>query len=219
MHDFSKGAGLMNQNRIATLLASTTLAAALMLLSGCNEVATDAQASPRGFSAPRSTLLSGTQIDVVLGSQISSKTAGVGDGWHGTVQEGVALQNGGMIPAGSQVDGVVTGVIPAKRGLRAMLDLGIRHINVNGRSEAITASTESVIAGSPRARNLGAIAGGAVAGALIGKMVGDGKNAAVGALIGGGAATAVVATSDGYQVVLKSGTVMTFTVNQAVAMR
>jgi hypothetical protein len=50
-------------------------------------------------------------------------------------------------------------------------------------------------------------------------MVGDGKNAAVGALIGGGAATAVVATSDGYQVVLKSGTVMTFTVNQAVAMR
>ena len=110
----------MNHHRIATLLASTTLAASLLLLSSCNEVASDAQAQPRAFrEPPRQTLLTGTQIDVVLGSEISSKTAGVGDGWHGTVQEGVALQNGGMIPAGSQVDGVVTGVIPAKRGLRA----------------------------------------------------------------------------------------------------
>lgn len=209
----------MKHHRIATLLASSTLAAALLLLSGCNETTTDAQAAPQAYREPRQTLLSGTQIAVILGSEISSKTAGVGDGWHGTVQEAVALQNGGIIPAGSQVSGVVTGVIPAKRGLRAMLDLGVRHINVNGRNEAVMASTESVIAGSPRARNLGAIAGGAVAGALIGSQVGDGKNKAVGALIGGGAATAVVASSKGYQVVLKSGTVMTFTVNQAVAMR
>ena len=215
----------MNHPKLATLLAGTTLAAALLLLAGCNEVATNAQAEPRGFNspapapAPRHTLLSGTRIDVVLQSEISSKTANVGDGWHGTVQEAVATQNGGMIPAGSTVDGVVTGVIPAKQGSRAMLDLGVRHISVNGHNEAVNASTESVIAGSTRARNLGAIAGSAAAGALIGSQVGDGKNKAVGALIGGGIATAVVATSDGYQVRLKPGTVMSFTVNQAVAMR
>ena len=209
----------MNHHKIATLLAGTALAAALLLLNGCNEVATDAQAAPGAVRTPSHLLPAGTSIDVVLGSELSSETASVGDGWHGTVQEAVAIQNGGMIPAGSAVDGVVTGVIPAKRGLRAMLDLGVRHIRVNGHDEAVQASTESVIAGSPRARNLGAIAGSAVAGALIGKAVGDGKNAAVGAVIGGGAATVVVANSKGYQVVLKSGTVMSFSVNQAVAMR
>lgn len=209
----------MNHHKLATLLAGTTLAAALLLLTGCNEVATDAQAAPDRFSSPKHTLVSGTRIDVVLGSNLSSENVGVGDGWHGTVQEAVATENGGMIPAGSAVDGVVTGVVPAKRGLRAMLDLGVRHIRVNGHDTAVMAGSESVIAGSPRARNLGAIAGSAAVGALIGTQVGDGKNATAGALIGAGAATAVVASSDGYQVVLKSGTVMTFTVNQTVAVR
>ena len=100
-----------------------------------------------------------------------------------------------------------------------MLDLSVRGITAGGRDQAITANGEAVIAGSTRARNLGAIAGGVAAGALIGKAVGDGKNATVGGLIGGVAATGVVAGSKGYQVVLKPGTVMSFTVNQTVAMR
>jgi outer membrane lipoprotein SlyB len=90
---------------------------------------------------------------------------------------------------------------------------------VNGTDERISATTEAVIAGSTRARNLGAIAGGAAAGALIGKAVGDGKNATVGGIIGGATAAGIVAGSKGYQVVLPSGTVMTFTVNETVAMR
>jgi outer membrane lipoprotein SlyB len=84
---------------------------------------------------------------------------------------------------------------------------------VNGRDESIAANGESVVAGSTRARNLGAIAGGAVAGALIGDVVGDGRNATVGALIGGAAATGVVAGSKGYQVVLRSGMLLGFTVD------
>ena len=81
------------------------------------------------------------------------------------------------------------------------------------RLKELTAETDPVIAGSPRARNLGAIAGGAAAGALIGKAVGgDGKDAAAGAIIGGAAATAGVAASKGYQVVLKNGTELVFTV-------
>jgi hypothetical protein len=124
-----------------------------------------------------------------------------------------------VIPAGSQVDGVVTGALAARRGSRAMLELGVQRIRVNGHDESITASSEPVIAGSTRARNLGAIAGGAAAGALIGKAVGDGKNATVGGIIGGAAAAGVVAGSKGYQVVLTNGTVMTFTVTQTVAMR
>jgi len=209
----------MKFHGLAGLAAAATLAATLFALNGCNESTTDAQAANAPAGRAAHTLLAGTTFNVVLGSTISSETASVGDAWQGTVQENVATQNGGMIAAGSQVDGVVVGVTAAKRGSRAMLDLGVRQIRVNGGNSSVTASSEAVIAGSTRARNLGAIAGGAVAGALIGKVVGDGKNAAVGGLIGGGAATAVVAGSKGYQVVLSNGTVMSFTVNQTVAVR
>lgn len=214
----------MNHHSRNTIASVAILAAALWLLSSCNETSTTAQAANNTstkYTPPASSnaVLSGTRINVSLGSNISSETASVGDAWHGTVTENVSTEHGGSIPAGSDVDGVVTGALSAKRGSRAMLELGVRSIRVNGHAEAIAASSEAVIAGSPRARNLGAIAGGAAAGALIGKVVGDGKNAAVGGIIGGATAAGVVAGSKGYQVVLSDGTVMGFTVNQTVAMR
>ena len=50
-------------------------------------------------------------------------------------------------------------------------------------------------------------------------MSGTGKGAVIGGIIGGGVATGVVAASDGYQVVLKPGTVLTFTTSEVVAVR
>jgi hypothetical protein len=213
----------VNSSKRNTWIAGSMLVSALWMLNSCNETSSTAQAGGNAtekYSTPvtSSSVLSGTRIDVSLGSNVSSETASVGDSWHGTVTENVSTQNG-TIPAGSDVDGVVTSAVAAKRGSRAMLELGVRSIRVNGHKESISASAEPVIAGSTRARNLGAIAGGAAAGALIGKVVGDGKNAAVGGLIGGAAATGVVASSKGYQVVLSDGTVMSFTVSQTVAMR
>jgi hypothetical protein len=161
------------------------------------------------------TIPSGTSIEVKLNSTLSSEDANVGDGWSGSVITG---RDG--IPAGSSVNGTVTGVKAARKGDRAMLDLGLTSINVGGHSTPAHGSTESIIAGSTRARNLGAIAGSAAAGALIGKAVsGTNKGAVVGAVVGAGAATGVVAASDGYQVVLKSGTLLTFTTTEAMAVR
>ena len=71
----------------------------------------------------------------------------------------------------------------ARRGSRARLELGVRAVLLGDRRTALRARSEPIIAGSTRARNLGAIAGGAAAGALIGKATGD--NAGKGALIGG----------------------------------
>ena len=214
---------MRNHNR-TTLMSGLLLTLALALSLGCSETTTTDAASSRSSnrvtrSTPARSLTSGTVLNVTLGSTINSETASVGDSWQGTLTDNVQVQNGDMIAAGSNVRGVVTAVVPAKRGSRAMLDLSVRGITANGRDQALTANGESVIAGSTRARNLGAIAGGVAAGALIGKAVGDGKNATVGGIIGGVAATGVVAGSKGYQVVLKPGTVMSFTVNQSVAMR
>ena len=165
--------------------------------------------------AAQLTIPSGTSLEVMLGTTLSSEHAKVGDGWSGTVITG---RDG--IPAGTVVNGTVTGVKAAQKGDRAMLDLGLTSIDVHGQSTPAHGSTEAVIAGSTRARNLGAIAGSAAAGALIGKAVtGTGKGAVVGAVVGAGAATGVVAASDGYQVVLKSGTPLTFTTSEAMAVR
>jgi hypothetical protein len=164
----------------------------------------------RGVTVP-----AGTAVKVTVTPQISSETAQVGDTWEGTVVEPVVVGTAAPIPAGSRVAGVVTGVKPAARGDRAFLVLAVRSIEVGGKSLSIGASTDSIIAGSTRARNLGAIAGGAAAGALIGKAVGgSGKAAAIGGLIGGAAAGAGVAASKGYQVVLKEGTELTFSTNE-----
>jgi hypothetical protein len=176
-----------------------------------------APAPPREPASPGVTLEAGTNFNVGVSSQISSETSNPGDLWTGEVKEAVIVGNTVVIPAGSQVTGVVTGVQPAARGNRAFLVLGVQSVTVNGKSMDVSAATDSIVAGSPRARNLGAIAGGAAAGALIGKAVGgSGKGALIGGLIGGAAATGAVAKSKGYQVVVKEGTVLDFTVNRNV---
>jgi hypothetical protein len=159
-------------------------------------------------------------MTVRLTSTVSSETATVGDAWSGVIVNPVRADGREVLAAGTEVRGSVSGALEAKRGSRAMLDVVVEEVVVEGRALPLVAVTEPVIAGSPRARNLGAIAGGAAAGALIGKAVGgDGKDAAIGGLLGGAAATGVVAKSKGYQVVFTPSTVLVFTVNEDVAMR
>jgi hypothetical protein len=179
-----------------------------------------ASAPKRSTPAPTRMIPSGTTIAVSVHTQISSETANLGDTWTGTVEKPVEVDGRTLIPAGSTVTGTVSGVRPAKKGDRAMLDLALSSIQVEGRSYRVHGGMEEIVAGSTRARNLGAVAAGAGAGALIGKAVGkSGKGALIGGLIGGAAATGAVAASKGYQVELKSGTTLDFTTNQPVAVR
>ena len=161
----------------------------------------------------------GTGIKVTVAAQISSETAHPGDTWSGTVTAPVVISTSAPIPAGSRVTGVVVGSMAAEKGSRAFLVLAVRTIEVEGRTHAVHATADSIIAGSTRARNLGAVAGGAAAGALIGKVVGgSNKGAVIGGLIGAAATTGAVAASKGYQVVLKEGTELVFSVNDDIVM-
>src|SRR5262249_4501177 len=144
----------------------------------------------------------GTALQVSVDTQVSSEHANVGDSWTGTIKENVIVGDRVVFPAGSTVSGVVTEVLPAEQGKLARLGLGVTGVTVNGKKVAVEAGMETIEAGSTRARNLGAIAGTAAAGALIGRAVGgSGKGALIGGLIGGAAAGTAVAKSRGYQVV------------------
>ena len=162
------------------------------------------------------TIPAGTGIKVAVNAKISSETAQQGEAWEGTVKAPIIIGDRVAIPDGAIVHGVVAGVLPAEKGSRAMLLLAVRSVDIDGVNYSVGATTDSIIAGSTRARNVGAVAGGAAAGALIGKAVGGGgKGALIGGLIGGAATAGAVAGTKGYQVVVQEGSEMTFTTREA----
>ena len=171
-------------------------------------------------AAPSATVAAGTGVKVTMTTALTSETAQVGQEWSGAIAEPVIVGSMAPFPAGSTVHGVVDGVKPATKGDRAVLVLRVTSITANGKTHSISATSDSIIAGSTRARNVGAVAGGAAAGALIGRAVGgSGKGALIGGLIGGAAATGAVAKSKGYQVTVKEGAEMTFTLNKTATIR
>jgi len=207
--------------RHPSFLLSAALVAAV-LLSGCNEqqVAQNGTTKQEAPKRAELTVPAGSSIDVTLDTRLTSETASVGDAWNGSTRTAAMVDGRQVIPAGSPVVGTITGVTPAKKGDRAMLDLALASVTVDGHSYHMRGSTEAVIAGSTRARNLGAIAGATAAGAVVGQAIGGStKSTVIGAVIGGGAATGVVSQTKGYQVVLKEGTPLTFTTGAAVAVR
>ena len=163
---------------------------------------------------PGVTVPAGTMVKVAVTTKLTSETANPGDPWTGTVKDAVVLGSEASIPAGSVVHGVVTGALPAAKGDRAVLVLRMTSIDIGGNSFDIGGHTDSLIAGSTRARNVGAIAGGVAAGALIGKAVGGGKGALIGGLIGAAGTGTAVAKSKGYQVEVKEGAELTFNVTK-----
>lgn len=174
--------------------------------------------SPAPTPAPAAavTVPAATPLKVTLSTALSSETAKVGDPWSGVVKENVFVGEKTVIPAGSTVTGTVSAVKPAAKGDRAMLDLAIGSLRVEGADYTAHATTEAIVAGSTRARNLGAIAGGAGAGALVGGAVGGKKGALIGGLLGAAGAGGAVASSKGYQVVLKEGTELVFSTSDPV---
>jgi len=222
----------MNRSRWITSYALITAIALAVVFMGCrsdqqlSQSAGGSGASNGGGSSSdplpvaELNLPSGTSIDVTLGTTISSEAANVGDSWIGVLAKSIVVDGRTLASAGSMAGGTVTGVTPAKKGDRAMLDLGLTSFTTGNQNYRVHGSTEAVIAGSPRARNLGAIAAATAAGAIIGHAIGGSdKGTIIGGVVAGGAATGVVSQTKGWQVVLKQGTPLTFTTSEAVAVR
>src|SRR5262245_19897188 len=160
-----------------------------------------------------------TFLHISIADSISSETARSDDSWQGTIAKPVEVGGRIAIPAGSPVRGTVLEAKPAQAGTRARLHLQVAWVDVNGTTYAMIGTRDPIVADSPRARNLGAIAGSAAAGALIGSAIGGGKGAAVGGALGGAAAGGAVARSKGYQAVVAPGTVLVFTLEKSVAVK
>lgn len=171
-----------------------------------------APAAPK--PAATATVPAGTGLKVKMETPLNTETAKAGQSWAGTITEAVTIGSAAPFPAGSVVHGVVEAVNPAEKGDRAFFVLRVTSIESNGKTHDIAATADSLVAGSTRKRNVGAVAGGAAAGALLGKAIGgSNKGAVIGGIIGGAAATGAVAASKGFQVDVPAGKELVFRVN------
>lgn len=165
-------------------------------------------------AAPTATVPAGTGLKVKMETPLNTETAKAGQSWAGSITEAVTVGAYAPFPAGSVVHGVVQAVEPAEKGSRAYFVLRVTSIEANGKTHNIDATADSLIAGSTRKRNVGAVAGGAAAGALLGKAIGgSNKGAVIGGIIGGAAATGAVAASKGFQVDVPAGKELVFKVD------
>lgn len=193
--------------RTKTLVAT---ALAVLALGSSGAIGTVEQANAQSRWYRSYVIPAGTSIPVRMDSKISTENQVRGDTWTGTVAQAVYTNDRVTIPAGSPVEGVVTGAAQGTHNSRATLDLAVRRVTVNGRSYRVNADTEPIVAGSHRAKKIGAIAGGAAAGALLGGAVSDSKRGGlIGGLLGGAAGYGL--TRHAFRTLqVKEGTVVTF---------
>ena len=144
------------------------------------------------------TLPEGTEIQVRLEQPLSSKTAQVEDRVEASVALPVQLDGRVVLPAGTRVRGVVSGVQRGERPVKGgRLDLRFDSIYPDDRTR------KDLRAKGDNAKRAGI---GAVLGGVIGQVIGGTKGAIIGAVLGGGGA---LAAKLGEDVDLPAGTILT----------
>ncbi len=144
------------------------------------------------------TIPEGTRVTLAMADALSSKTAQVGDPVAAVLRNPIVVGDRVAFPAGSRLEGSVTGVKPAKKGFKDTgggLSVAFdRIVAPGGRRASIIAGFTKLAEGSGKKK--GAIIGGSAAGgALLGKILGkDSKGAAI---IGGAIGTAVAGATRG----------------------
>jgi hypothetical protein len=148
----------------------------------------------------------GTELDARLQNSINSGTAQVEDRFEATTLVDVSVGNRVVIPAGSVLRGIVTGVEAGTRTNRtSKLTISFDQVTVNGRAYPIRATVTQAIEGEGIRGEAGRTAAGAGVGAIIGGILGGFKGAIAGILIGGGG---TIAATEGKEVELPQGSVL-----------
>ena len=148
----------------------------------------------------------GQEIDVRLQVPLSSDTAQVEDRFEATTLVDLYQDERLLVPAGSVVRGVVSGVDRAGRADRkGSLTLAFDQITVRGRTYPIRATVTETIESKGIKGEVGKITAGAGLGAVIGGLLGGGKGALIGVLVGSGGT--LIATP-GHDVEVPAGTVL-----------
>jgi len=200
--------------------AAAEAAAAKAKASAAAAKKTPAKAAPVAANTPAKPVAppppivvpAGTQLAVALASDISTKTATVGDRVDGRLSSDLVVDGRRAAAAGTAVQGSVTQVVSGSKKIGGTPTLGLAFdtlVLANGTTVPITG--QLVQQGkSDTGKDTAKIVGGAAAGAIIGHQVNSKNGSVVGGILGGAAGTAV-AHSTGGEVSLPAGTVVSVT--------
>jgi hypothetical protein len=162
-------------------------------------------------SAAASEIPVGTELDVRLLDSLSSGRNQVEDRFRASTM--VDLQSKGrvIIPAGSEMRGVVSGVEKAGRiDRKGALQLAFDQITVNGRQYKLHGTVTQALEGEVKGE-VGKLGAGATVGGIIGGILGGVKGTIAGILVGGGG---VAAATPGSEAEVAQGTVLRVRVYQ-----
>ncbi len=169
-------------------------------------------AAPRDYVVP-----TGTSISVQLPAEISTKTAKVGQRLTGNLSSDIIVDGKVVAKAGAPVQGSITEVISGSKTIGGKPTLGISFdsLTFEGGDKPINARITQVAKKSDKGRDTAKIAGGALAGGVLGHQIDSDKGKIIGAIVGAAAGTAA-AKKTGQEVVLPAGTVVGMTLDSPV---
>ena len=180
-------------------------------------------ATAHALTSPRFrdvTLASGTTLRLDLKTAVASDTSHVEDPVRATLRQPVVLDGQTVLPAGTELSGVVTGAERSGRVKgRARVTYRFDTLRVDGERYSIRTSPISHVAPATKRQDATKIGVGAGAGAVIGALVGGGSGAAKGAAIGGAGGTGVVLATRGREVRLGAGANVTTRLNEPLTVR
>lgn len=182
----------------------------------------EAPPAPARPAAPPPPLVvpAGTRLSVEMLSPLSSKDNRRGDRIEARVVADVMVNGERAIPTGSVVSGTVTERTSGSKRIGATPSITVAFDTLAPDADrAVAMSARFTETGkSEGGRDAAKIAGGAVAGAVIGKQVEDDKGAVVGGLLGA-AAGAAAAKNTGTEAEVPAGRVITLVLDDAVEVK
>jgi hypothetical protein len=157
-------------------------------------------------SSGDTTIPVGYEIDVRLQNELSSSTAQVEDRFEATTVSDVYSGSRVLIPAGSEMRGVIRSVDKATRTDRkGELTVSFDQVTIRGRSYPLRGTVTQALESEGLKGEATRIGAGSAVGAIIGGIIGGVKGALLGVLIGGGG---TIAATEGKDVTLPPGTIL-----------
>jgi len=170
------------------------------------EAPAPAPAKPPAPAYREVTLPEGTALRLRLRSAVASDTSKVEDRVRAELRDAVVIDGATVLPAGTEVTGVVTDVERSGRVKgRARVAYRFNSLRYDDTNVDVATAPVSHEAEATKGEDAKKIAIGAGAGAAIGAVLGGGDGAAKGAAIGGAAGTGAVLATRGEEVRLGPG--------------
>ena len=153
----------------------------------------------------------GQELDVRLQDTLNSGKNQVEDRFSATTVVDLEVDGRVVIPAGSELRGVISSVNPATRTDRkGSMTVSFDQITIDNRTYPIRGTVTQALESEGIRGEAGRIGAGAGVGAIIGGILGGMKGALAGILIGGGG---VVVATEGKDVELPAGTILRVTLD------